>query len=405
VRVLRIISRLNVGGPARQAVILNARLQKRGFDTLLVHGTLGPGEASFDHLVARYRIPAQRIPALGRRFHPLDDIRAFLELWKVMRDFNPDIVHTHTAKAGALGRLAAALHNALGPSDARIIIVHTFHGHVLEGYFNPIGTRLARVAERLLSWMTDCTIAISDLQRNDLVDRFRVSDRSRTVVVPLGLELGDLLALTPQAREREHADAGYQDAFVVGYVGRLVPIKNLPLLVDAIRIVKQDVAGVRLVITGDGGERVRLEKHAHAAGIADVVSITGWREDLVGIYAPLDVVALTSKNEGTPVALIEAMAAGVPVVATAVGGVPDVIADGETGLLTSQTAPAVAAALLAIERDRAGAAGRAERAREHVRAAHSDLALVDRIVALYGQLRAECPAATGEDHARLHEPA
>jgi glycosyltransferase involved in cell wall biosynthesis len=388
-RVLRIISRLNVGGPARHAVILNAGLQERGFDTLLVHGTVGEGEASFDHLPQQLGIPSHRIPTLGRRLHPLDDIRAFIALWKVMRDFQPDIVHTHTAKAGALGRIAAAVHNGLASRAHRILIVHTFHGHVLEGYFGGVGSWLVRVGERGLSSITDCTIVISELQRKDLVERFHVASPSRTVVVPLGLQLGDLLALTADDRTRARADAGYGDDFLVGFVGRLVPIKQVTLLIEAISIVRHELPAVRLVITGDGTERESLEAHARAAGVDDITAFTGWREDLRAAYAPLDVVALTSKNEGTPVALIEAMAAGVPVVATAVGGVPDVVA-GDTGLLTDQSVHAIAQALLMVARDRPVACDRAVRARELVRVTYPDNALVERIAGLY---------------ARLHEPA
>ena len=388
-RVLRIISRLNVGGPARHAVILNGGLQERGFDTLLVHGTVGPGEASFDHLPEQLGIPSHRIPTLGRRLHPLDDIRAFIAVWKVMRDFQPDIVHTHTAKAGVLGRIAAALHNGLGSPSRHIVIVHTFHGHVLEGYFGALGSRLARVAERALSSITDCTVAISELQRKDLVERFHVASPGRTVVVPLGLQLDDLLALTSEDRTRARANEGYADDLVVGFIGRLVPIKQVSLLIDAMSIVRRELPAVRLVITGDGTERESLEARARAAGLEDITAFMGWRENLRSAYAPLDVVALTSKNEGTPVALIEAMAAGVPVVATAVGGVPDVVA-GDTGLLTDQSPHAIAQALLAVARHRAAARARAVRAREVVRTKYAPTALVDRIAGLY---------------ARLHEPA
>ena len=404
-RILRIISRLNVGGPARHAVLLNAGLQQRGFETLLVHGTVGAGEGSFDHLVQQQGIAALRVPTLGRRLRPVDDMRAWLAIRKVIRDFQPDLVHTHTAKAGALGRAAAALPGALGPTGKHIAIVHTFHGHVFEGYFNGIGSWLARLAERGMSRVTDCTIAISERQRHDLVERFHVAAAARTVVVPLGLQLDALLSLTQEDRARARAAAGLGDAFVVGFVGRLVPIKHLELLIDAIAIVRKALADVRLVITGDGPERPSLEGYAREAGLEDVTLFAGWREDLAATYAILDAVALTSKNEGTPVALIEAMAAGVPVVATAVGGVPDVIADGETGLLTSQSAPAIADALVKIARDRGGALGRAAGARENVQTSYSDRALLERMAGLYEELLRGNRSAPLGVRARLHEPA
>ena len=404
-RVLRIISRLNVGGPARHAVLLNTGLQARGFETLLVHGTVGPAEASFDHLVQEERIRSLRIPTLGRRVHLFDDISAFVSIWRAIRDFEPDIVHTHTAKAGALGRAAAAVHNALGSAAHRILIVHTFHGHVLEGYFSGIANRLVRWAERALSWITDCTIAISERQRKDLVDRFRVAPASRTVVIPLGLRLGNLLVLTQDDRDRARAAAGYRDEFVVGFVGRLVPVKQVDVLIEAIALMKRELPTVRLVITGDGPERASLEARARAVHVDDITTFRGWREDLVATYAPLDVVALTSRNEGTPVALIEAMAAGVPIAATAVGGVPDVVTDGQTGLLTRESAPEIAKALLTIARDRGTAAARAIKAREIVRTTYSDTALVDRVAALYEDLLQGTHSGADGVRARLRKPA
>jgi glycosyltransferase involved in cell wall biosynthesis len=403
-RVLRIISRLNVGGPARHAILLNRGLQERGFETLLVHGAVGDGEGSFDHLVREERIRSLRVPTLGRRLHPLDDIRAFASVWGAMRDFQPDIVHTHTAKAGALGRAAAALHNRMRTPSRRVAVVHTFHGHVLEGYFGASGNRLVRAAERMLSRVTDCTIAISELQRRDLVDRFHVATASRTVVIHLGLRLGDLLSLRPEDRNRTRIAAGYNDEFVVGFVGRLVPIKQVHVLVDAIALVQRELA-VRLIITGDGPERASLDARARAAGVGSITTFAGWRDDLVATYAPLDAFALTSKNEGTPVALIEAMAAGVPVLATAVGGVPDVVTDGETGVLTGQSAADVARALLNIARDRAAAAERAAKAREVVGTRYTDTALVEAVAALYDDLLQRNRSGSRAIGARLHEPA
>jgi len=403
-RVLRIISRLNVGGPARHVVILNSGLEKRGFDTLLVYGTVGADEGSFDHLASECGIASRRVSSLGRRLHLLDDMRAFGGVWSAIREFQPDIVHTHTAKAGALGRAAAWIRNTLRRSNPRIVVVHTFHGHVLEGYFSGIGDRFARSAERALSRATDCTIAISEGQRQALVERFRVADAARTVVVPLGLQLDDLLSLTPEQRARARAAESYGDEFVVGYVGRLVPVKQVEVLIDAMAIVRKELPRARLVIAGDGPERSALAERAATAIAAGLTSFLGWREDLTAVYAPLDVLALTSRNEGTPVALIEAMAAGIPVAATAVGGVPDVVAHGRTGLLTGKTAADVASALLSIARDRAAAAVRAVNARESVRSTYSDTALVDRIARLYEHLLRNRSASTTV-RARLHEPA
>jgi glycosyltransferase involved in cell wall biosynthesis len=403
-RVLRVIARLNVGGPARHSVILNTGLAHRGFETLLLHGTVRDGEASFDHLAEQQRLRTVRITALGRRIRFLDDVRAFVGIWRTLRQFQPDIVHTHTAKAGALGRLAAALRNVFLPVDRKIVVVHTFHGHVLQGYFGPIGTRAARMAERLLSSVTDCTIAISELQRRDLVERFRVAPASRTVVVPLGLDLSPLLAQTSRDRARaRQVDVNYTE-FVVGFVGRLVPIKNVDLLIEAIAMVRSELPGIRFVITGDGPERDRLERRARDAGVFDISTFQGWQEDLAAVYARLDLLALTSSNEGTPVALIEAMAAGVPVVATAVGGVADVVQDHVTGLLTEESARSVADSILETARAPEAASDRTQRAREFVAANFSDRTLVDRISMLYENLvqRKRSSAAV---RAELRKPA
>jgi glycosyltransferase involved in cell wall biosynthesis len=404
-RVLRVIARLNVGGPARHAVILDAGLRDRNFETLLLHGTVRDGEASFDHLAERQGLRTVRISSLGRRIRLLDDVRAFTGIWRALREFQPDVVHTHTAKAGALGRLAAALHNVFLPSERKAVVVHTFHGHVLQGYFGPIGTCVVRLAERLLGSMTDCTIAISELQRRDLVDTFGVAQPVRTVVVPLGLELAALLAMTSEDRARARAAAGYDKEFVVGFVGRLVPIKHTTMLIDAVKTVRHELPRVRLIITGDGPERNRLEARARDAGVADITTFNGWREDLAAVYAPLDLLMLTSRNEGTPVALIEAMAAGVPVAATAVGGVPDVIQDGVTGLLADESVRSVANCILETARAPHAAAERAVRAREFASATFSESSLLDRMSNLYERLLRQKRPSSGGGRNQLHKSA
>jgi len=373
VGVVRIIARLNVGGPARHAVLLDTGLRARGFQTLLVHGSVSDEEASFEQLAERSGIPTSRVPALGRRIHLLDDARAFLGVWRAIRHARPDVVHTHTAKAGALGRIAATIHNLTRPRRTRCAIVHTFHGHVLEGYFGAVGNVLARLIERGLGGLTDCTIAISELQRRDLVDRFRVAARARTVVVPLGLDLGALAAVSRRGHE----------GFVVGFVGRLVPIKNVGALLHAIAIASREIPDLRLTIYGDGPQRVPLEAMARALSIDDRVTFAGWHNELPDLYAGLDVVALTSLNEGTPVAVIEAMAAGVPVVASAVGGVPDVVDHGVTGLLTTTSAEDIAAALVQVHRDPESTSARAARARAIVSERYGTERLVSRIADLY----------------------
>ena len=363
-RIIRVIARLNVGGPARHVVLLDRGLRALGHDTLLVHGSLDAGEASLEHLAQASGIPRQTIPALGRRISPLGDLQAFLQLVRTIYREAPDVVHTHTAKAGTLGRLAALCFNLTRPRRRRCVVIHTFHGHVLSGYFGRTGSLLARVAERALATVSDRIVAISPRQRDDLVRRFGVAKPDQTAVVPLGLDIRPLLELPMDAPNlRLQLRIGDGDV-VVGFVGRFVPIKNLTLLVRAFAAAAQAVPGLWLVLAGDGPTRDELESLTRACGIAERVRFIGWTEELGALYATFDICALSSVNEGTPVAIIEAMAAARAVVATAVGGVPDIVDDGRTGILVaSGDAKALGDAIvrLAVNRDERRAMGAAAR--------------------------------------------
>jgi glycosyltransferase involved in cell wall biosynthesis len=382
VRVIRIIARLNVGGPARHVTILDRGLGARGYDTLLVYGPSGPDEGSLERLAEA--LPTYPIQDLGRRIRPTSDLRAFVRLVRLMFARQPQVIHTHTAKAGALGRVAALLYNSTRRKQHRAVVVHTFHGHVLEGYFGRTGSWLTRVAERALGLITDCVIAISESQHADLVGRFRVSSSEKTVVVPLGLELDNLLGMTAGQPSLRPELGLASDAIVIGYVGRLVPIKDLPLLVHAFSLVAAVDDRVHLLIAGDGPARAELTALCGALGITARCHLIGWCDDLTRLYATCDLVALTSITEGTPVALIEAMAAGLPVVALRVGGVPDVIEDGVTGLLVSDRDPAVfARALRTLIEDGPSRRKLAQQARERARDRYSSTRLISEIDQLY----------------------
>jgi len=366
---VRAIARLNVGGPARQAALLHVELAKRGFETLLVHGSVSPGEADLEDLLPASRHGVVKIAELGARIRPLDDLRALLALARVVFREKPDVVHTHTAKAGALGRLAAFAFNLTRPRSRRCLVVHTFHGHVFEGYFNKVGSLAVRASERLLARVTDRVIVISPRQRSAIVERFRVIPADRVSVVPLGLDLDDLLAVRGTDPALRDALDLPPEAFVVGCVGRLVRIKDLATMLEAVSLAVRRVPLLRLAVVGDGPERGVLERRAAELALGELVRFTGWRRDLPFVYGGLDAVALSSRNEGTPVALIEAMAAGRPVVATAVGGVPDIVEHERTGLLVPPQDPQALAAALATlaesadTRARMGAEGRAAAAR------------------------------------------
>jgi glycosyltransferase involved in cell wall biosynthesis len=329
IRVLRVIARLNMGGPALHVAYLTAGLAGRGYETTLVAGELSRGEESMAFVAERLGVPVVTVSELGREISPLRDALATLRLARMIREQRPRILHTHTAKAGALGRVAALL---AGPS-ARPIVVHTFHGHVLRGYFGPVRQRLFKLVETLLARTTDALVAVSPQVRDDLV-ALGVAPRERFVVVRLGIELEARVALDGNDRERARRLLGVPpDRFVVGWIGRMTGVKRTGDVLLALRELRERGVDATLCMVGDGPDRAAVERQAHALGIARHCLYLGYQEEVAGWYAALDAMVLPSANEGTPVSAIEALAAGRPVVATRVGGVPDVIRDGEDGFL------------------------------------------------------------------------
>lgn len=371
VRVLHVVTRMNVGGASRHLLSLLPLLPDRGFEPLLVHGTVEPEEGELPLEDLR----AARLPSLRRPFNPATDVRAYAELSRLVRRYRPRVVHTHMAKAGTLGRTAARRRRV--PA-----IVHTFHGHVLEGYFSAAVSRLFVATERSVARRTDALVAVSGAVRDDLL-RLGIGDAQRWRVIPYGFDLEPLLAgrldRTIARRSLGLPPAGP----AVGIVGRLVPIKNHALFMDAARRVLERRADVTFVVAGDGELRTTLEDEARRT-LGDRARFTGWVASLPALYAALDVVVLTSLNEGTPVALIEAAAAGLPVVATDVGGVADVVVDGETGFLVpSGDSSALAARIGDVIEDPALARKIGEEGRRRVRSAFSPDVMADRIADLY----------------------
>jgi glycosyltransferase involved in cell wall biosynthesis len=342
VKIIRIIARLNIGGPAIHVVNLNAGLDPTRFKSLLVSGTENPGEGSMlDYAVSRGVQPIVIPEIVGEATFKPRDVKAMAKLYRLIRQERPHIVDTHTAKAGFVGRLAARLAGV--PT-----VVHTYHGHVLHGYYSPLKTWLLRRMEQALARLTDCIVAVSEQVKRDLVT-YGVAPPEKVTVIPLGFELEPFLSCETHRGElhREFGLSG--DTRLVGIVGRIFSIKNHRLFLDAAAQVAAREAAARFVIVGDGVLRPEMERHARALGIADRVIFTGWRRDLPRIYADLDVLVVSSDNEGTPVSAIEAMASGCPVVATRVGGLPDLIAEGETGYLVPPRDPeALADAILRL---------------------------------------------------------
>ncbi len=381
-RVLRIIGRLNMGGPAHQAGLLSGRrLDPERYRTLLVHGSLAPGEASLAELAEEEGATMRFLPELQQPVSPLRDSRALLKLVRVARAFRPDVVHTHTAKAGFLGRQAAL---AVRP---RPVIVHTYHGHVLEGYFGPAKARLYLELERAMGRVSDRLVGVSRATVDDLV-RLRVAPRDRFRVLPLGLDLDRLAGAAPglRAESRQELGVGEDDVLLV-FVGRIAPIKRLDVLLGALARARARDPRLRLAVVGDGDERPDLERQATELGIADV-RFLGYRRELRPVFAAADLAVLSSDNEGTPVSLIEAAAAGLPALATDVGGVGEVVSE-ETGLLVAPGDPeAMAGAIEAMAGDpeRRRAAGLA--ARERAIGRYGVRRLLADVEALYRELLA-----------------
>lgn len=323
-RILRIITRLAVSGVSTHVTLANQALTRRGWETLLVHGRVQPDELEIDLPVDD--VATRRLPSLARPVDPFADARTALELLRIIRSFRPDIIHTHHSKAGLLGRSAAVL--------AGVPRVHTFHGHVFDGYFGARTSAAIVAAERLLARRTTRLITLGPIQRDDLVAR-GVAPAERFDIVPLGLDLARFASGDrPAARRR----LGLADEAVVAVlVGRLVPIKRIDRLVRVFATVRARRPDVRLFVIGDGSERAPAEAQAAAAGLGDTITFCGWRSDTADWYAAADFVVLSSDNEGTPLALIEAAAAGRPAAATAVGGVADVVEHEVTGLLAAAT--------------------------------------------------------------------
>jgi glycosyltransferase involved in cell wall biosynthesis len=322
--VLRVITRLAVSGVSTHVTLANQVLTRRGWDTLLVHGRVQPDELEIELPIAD--VAMHYVDSLMRPIDPLADLRTAASLLKIVRSFRPDIIHTHHSKAGLIGRSVAML--------AGVPRVHTFHGHVFEGYFGPRTSAAILTAERLLAAQTSRLIALGPLQRDDLISR-GIGRPDRFEIVPLGLDL-DRYRSVDRSAARQRLGLP-KDAVIVLMVGRLVPIKRIDRLVRVFAILHARRPDARLYVIGDGSERAAAEVQAAEAGLGDAATFCGWRSDAPTWYAAADFVALSSDNEGTPLTLIEAAAAGRPAAATAVGGVADVVIDGVTGLLAPAT--------------------------------------------------------------------
>jgi glycosyltransferase involved in cell wall biosynthesis len=322
-KIVHVITRLNLGGAALAVLELAAGQRALGHDVTVVAGTIPQGEESMEYVAEELDVPYLRLPALQRELSLRADSGAVRQLRELIRRERPDVVHTHTAKAGAVGRIATA---TVGRARPRAV-VHEFHGHVLSGYFGPNRQQIFRLVERGLAHVTDRLIAVSDEVRDDLV-RYHIAPAEKFDVVRYGFNLDARTAATAEERTRAREEIGAtDDTFVIGWIGRLTAIKR-PL--DLVRVAAE-LDGSLLVLIGDGEDRRAVEALARSLGVTDRLRLLGYRRDVASWYAAFDALLLTSANEGTPVVAIEALAAGVPVVATDAGGTATVVDDGETG--------------------------------------------------------------------------
>ncbi|OGC83077.1 MAG: hypothetical protein A2W07_00135 [candidate division Zixibacteria bacterium RBG_16_43_9] len=331
IKVLMIITRHNIGGAASQTILLSAYLNKNRFKSIIVKGSEGKDEGNMDDLANSKNVKPIYIKELSREISPRKDLVAFWKLYRIIRREKPDIVHTHLAKAGTLGRVAAKLAGAP-------IIVHTFHGNLFQEHFNSSQSKFFLNLEKLLMRISNKIIAISNSQKQELLN-YKVGDPRKIACIPLGLELEPFLTSEHNRGVFRKELALEEKVPLIGVIARLVPIKGHDYFFEAAKLISQEFPSVRFIVVGDGELRKTLTDLVTDLGIEDKVIFCGFRKDLVNIYADLDIVVLSSLNEGLPVSIIEALAARKAVVATDVGGVKDLVEHGVTGLIVPKQDP------------------------------------------------------------------
>jgi len=383
-RIARVLTRLNLGGPARQVMASDPLLVERGHEVRVFAGVPGPGEGSLEEELRALGVEVVPVPALRRGLSALftgGDLRAGAQLRRALAEFRPDIVHTHAAKAGAVGRRAAC---RAVPGARR---VHTFHGHVLEGYFPGPVSRLLCEVESRLARETHQVLAVSEATAADLV-RLGVTEAGEVRVVPPGVRLDALLNL-PERRGGALRDqlSLHPDDVAIAVIGRLAPVKRTTMALDVFEDVATEFPTAHLLVAGDGGERPRVEARRDRLpeAVRARVHLLGALQDVKPVHEAADVLLSTSFAEGMPVAMIEAGAAARPVVSTAVGGVPELVRSGITGLFGVDRA-SLAAALASLVGDGALRLEMGGAARDRVRGQHSDHALADRLEDVYARM-------------------
>ncbi len=396
-RVLRIINRLNLGGPTYNVANLTKYMAPE-FETLLLSGNHDETEASSAFITDELGVEPVYIDEMYRELHPIKDIKSYKKIRQIIDEFKPDIVHTHAAKAGAVGRLAA-LHAKVP------VVVHTFHGHVFHSYFSPLKTRVFIEIERYLGKRSSGIVTLSEIQHQELTEVFKIAAPDKFHIIPLGFDLHKFITDKDAKRKQFREEWNIaDDEIAIGIVGRLVHVKNHPLFLRSLKhVLETSSKKVRAFIIGDGEERAKLEALATELGIPftaekgvkQPLTFTSWIKQIDVSNAGMDIITLTSFNEGTPVSLIEAQASGKPIVSTNVGGIANVVQEGKTGFLSpSNDVDAFSANLMRlVDSDflRHELAGNGV---DFVLKNYSHLRLADDMAKLYRQLLAEAKSAS-----------
>ena len=402
IRILRLIARLNIGGPAIQVITLSSSRLGEQYETLLVCGDINPGEGDMSYLALEQGVRPYVIKSIKRKISLFGDLKSLWVIRKIIKRFQPQIIHTHTAKAGSLGRVAALTIGIPFISAGKFRLVHTFHGHTFHSYFNRLKTFAFIQIERILAGFSDKIIVISTKQKDDICHRYKIANEKKVQIISLGFDLSKFgeIKTRPNNSTDKNADPSNPKPLRVGLVGRLTAVKNPFLFLQAARCLKDmgKIDCFRFDVVGDGELKDRVIAAAEKLGVRDFVVFRGWQKNMSSVYSKLDAVALTSKNEGTPGAIIEAMASSRPVIASAVGGVPDLIGniiekktDGfqiaERGLsVPSGDAGALAAALLFIFNNVSSLEPMVRRAKEFVLANYCQDRFLKDISMLYDEL-------------------
>lgn len=383
IKVIYVVTRIAMDSACKQAILVSENMDREIYETLLVRGSCESNEVCMSRWIDERNIRNVHIPQMKREIRLISDFIAWLKmLWLFIKE-KPDIVHTRTAKAGTIGRIAAKVAGVP-------VIIHTFDGHVFNGYFGKWKTRFILGVERMLARFTTRIIAISNSQKQELIEYLKISDPDKIKVIHIGFDFDNDLKPAENGSIRDEFNFS-DDDLLVGYVGRLAPIKRLDRLIDAYELVAKKVPSAKFVIIGDGEQREEITEWVKEKNLHDRTYFLGVRQDMAKVYSALDVIALSSDNEGTPAVLIEALNYEIPVVATNVGGVPDVVADGENGLLCEDNGPKhLAENLITVLNNKDLRNRLGHRGRSDVRNRFSLETLLQKLSALYiGELSAK----------------